>query len=68
MLTICAQGIVVKLLMLMLELGLTNGRYVYIYREKKFLDSGITTQGVGTSELLVCGFERVGGNYNDLAL
>lgn len=41
---------------------------MYIYRERKFLDSAVTTQGVGTSELLVCGFERVGGNYNDLAL
>jgi len=42
--------------------------YIFICREKIFLDSGISRQGVSTLVLLVCGFERVGGNYNDLAL
>lgn len=39
-----------------------------IHRERRFLDSGISKQGVGTLELLVCRFERVGGNYNALVL
>lgn len=41
---------------------------VCIHTERNFLDSGISKQRVSTLELLVCGFERVGGNYNDLVL
>jgi len=36
MLTICAQGIVVKFLMLMLEFGVTSGWYIYLYAERKY--------------------------------